>query len=376
MSVAGALDEAFSRADNTMEMTEGRVLRVLTDVLLPVLSPPEFVIAVFIFRRTWMYGKPVERIPMSHFTHGIYSGDECIHPGVGMSRTQVYEHISRLVENVYILRSSDHPSAAPSYGINPMLMVSGKPDRGVRKTGQGVSGIPDYKYKNNKREIINRRARSRVREDESVTMPTPKEAALAAMESVTKRHTEARGKAKAKDNATAYAKIWHDQFKITFPDDRWFAWTVAQLAAFRKALDRGKIPSPEREAFITFVVEHFTATVGERFAWMQSRPALPNPAFVTKHIALFWQAFEDDRDPNRKVKARISRFSKTADDEAPPIVSPQPDVTAELERLRNENAALKLKDSQRNIKARKKLIRPKPRAETGDDEFGQWSDDD
>jgi hypothetical protein len=97
---------------------------------------------------------------------------------------------------------------------------------------------------------------------------------------------------------------------------------------------------------------------------MKSKPEI-SVGFVTKHISEFFQSFDDDRDPNRKIKRRIREA---------PAAQPKQEVTdnAEIERLRAEVATLKAKASEKAV-SKKRLIRRliKNRPERSD-EFGSW----
>jgi hypothetical protein len=197
----------------------------------------------------------------------------------------------------------------------------------------------------------------------------PKDALMAAVASATSKNHASRDKRKAKLNATGLEKIWEDAFRTAYPDDIYFKWRQFEQSAFTRAVKRG-VPIALLPNFIQFCVASFDNVINSRFSWMKSKPAV-NVGFVTKHVAEFYAAFEDDRDPNRKIKRRIK---ESGDNGQTTVRGKQPSEEAELERLRIENAALKAKVGKTAVNksnAIKRIIRSRP---TASSEFGSWED--
>lgn len=374
MSAAPVGVEELSRKHNDADASFGRMYRKVMREIGPHVNDLEFRVLMFIFDRTYSYGKTSELIPMKHFLEGVKTGTgEILHPRLHSSRTSIYRALQRLIDNVIILRSNASNNSAGRYAINPVWepQVSHQRDRGVPQMGQGslTGGTPCLTQGTHNIETLtcdmNMDAPAPASASAEIDMSSAKDALMASVAAATTKSHEARGKRKAKLNATGLEKIWEDAFRAAYPDDTFFKWRVFEQSAFIRAVKRG-VPVPLIEPFINFVVANFDNVINGYFAWMKNKPEV-SVGFVTKHIAEFYKAFEDDRDPNRKIKRRIK-------DAAP--AQPKAKVTddGETERLRAEVASLKAKLGKKALTKKghiKRLVRRRPTASA---EFGAWED--
>jgi hypothetical protein len=371
--VAGAV-EAVSKHFNSAELTEGRMLRKLLREVGPYCNDVQFRVLMFIFDRTYTYGKTSEVIPMRHFTDGVRLGSgELLHPPIRRDRATIYRAIDFLVDNVIILRSQRSRSDSPTFAINPVWMpkVSQQCDKGVAAVRQetrvnATHNTNEYNIDDTTQVALRASARE---EDE---MESARDRLLATVAGATEKSKAARAKTKNKQNATGLMKIWEDAFITIHPEETYFRWRVFEQSAFKKAVERG-VPAGSVEEFIIFCVTAFDNVINEHFSWMKSKPTIPAVGFVTKHIAEFYQSFNDSKDPNRKLRGRIKR--ETTNGKAPLADRPKGTATAdqaEVERLRAENAALKAKVGAKAGSRRLKLKRRIEQRPDSDPEFGSW----
>lgn len=373
------------RATNTPEISESRMFRKIMREMAPWMTVHELHVLMWIFDRTYTYGKTFERIPMDHFLNGVWLGQERIHPPVGLKKSRLYECLQTLLENVFIIQSKRHRTDIPSYAINPVWQPSAKyrhgdysgiPDKLLRDTGHTTPGCETINKRNIEKRDIQQVAPALTRD----AMPAPedgmfepKERLKAQVAAALQKTGAARDKRKGKASATGYMKIWQDAFNEHYPDDTFFAWRVYEQSAFKKAIARG-VPAEAVTDFINYVVEHFAQVLNGPLVWMRSKPTLPEVGFVTKHIDKFYQSFTDHRDPNRRLRRRIS--------EVKPAPKPKTKVRnredqQEIEALRAEVASLKNSNARLASGRRrkvKKLIKAPPKAGRGDKEFGRWED--
>jgi hypothetical protein len=363
--VAGAV-EAISKHFNSAEMTEGRMLRKILREVSPHIDEIQFRVLMFIFDRTYTYGKAEELIPMKHFTEGVRLGSgELLHPPLRASRATIYRAIQKLVDNVIIMRSNATGNSAAMYAINPVWRppVSHRRDSGVSRMRQQC--LPQGTHNNidiNNTDTQQVALRASAREED---MSTAKERLLATVAGATEKSKAARAKTKSKQNATGLMKIWEDAFIGVYPEETYFRWRTYEMSAFKKAVERG-VPANSIEEFVTFCVTAFDNVINEHFSWMKSKPTIPAVGFVTKHIAEFYQSFNDSKDPNRRLRGRIKR---TEVKDAP---TNKVQDTAEVERLRKENEALRSRLGERAVKKRSKLKQRVANRRTNDPEFGSW----
>lgn len=373
MSLAREGVEALVRDHNTAELTEGRMLRKITRDISPWVSDFELRVLLFIFDRTYTFGKASEVIPIDHFLNGVRLGTgEILHPRINASKRSVYRALQNLIDNVIILRGKKHKTATPSYAINPVWT----PDLCQHRhklvpqvaqvgAGSGTSNI-NNRYVTHEGEQV-APAQARVANAVEDHMNDPRDRLAATIAAATEKSHAARGRQKSKLNATGLEKIWEDAFREAFPDDTYFRWRQYEQSAFKKAVERG-VPRELLSEFIAFCVTSFDNVINEHFKWMKSRPTLPNVGFVTKHIAEFHQSFDDSRDPNRKVRARIRSAPEPKE---PKRVRPAPQNNQEVASLRQEVSTLKARLGEAKGTRRRKLIRNRRRE---DDEFGRWED--
>jgi hypothetical protein len=219
--------------------------------------------------------------------------------------------------------------------------------------------------------------RSRASACEEENMESARDRLLATVAGATEKSKAARSKNKNKQNATGLMKTWEDAFIGVYPEETYFRWRAFEMSAFKKAVERG-VPSNQVQDFVTFCVTAFDNVINEHFAWMKSKPTIPAVGFVTKHIAEFYQSFNDSKDPNRRLRGRIKRTESNDDREGKQrAATSEARATAadeEVERLRAENAALRGKLGETAGRKRLKLKRKLTSRPDSDKEFGSWDD--
>lgn len=378
------LVENISRASNDAEQTEARMIRFILREVSPEVSPSALRVLLFIFDRTYTYGKVAEHIPYRHFLEGVTWNDKLLHPPVDQSLATLKRSIKELCDNVIIIVSSDRKHHRTTYMINPLWVKHGK------NVSRNVT-----QQKNKSRSMAHVRAehgspvsrpwltRDLAIEQEDSNMGNITGAALPhsltdLVSNTSAKTAAARQKRKEKGNATAFAKMWEDSFRVAYPEEQYFAWRVSELAAFKRALQRGKLPAPVIPGFIDFVVTEFPSVVSERFGWMRTPPTVPVVAFVTKHVEVFYRAYLDKDDPNRKVRGRVARAEKpepvpaAGHDEVKKLQQKLDAERARRERAEREANALKDQKAQARRASAKKLVLKRPSRSA---EFGDWDDE-
>jgi hypothetical protein len=363
--------ETIVRHYNTPDLSEARMFRKIMREMRPYLNEIQMLVLLFVFDRTYTYGKTSEVIPMRHFLNGVTTGDGVVlHPPIKKDRATIYRALDFLVDNVIILRSQNSRNSAPTLAINPVWVpqVSHQRDSSVASVRQQVGCNATLNNKNITHEyeqVAPAHTRDAIPCQEEVQMSEAADRLRAAVAGATEKSHAARDKRKRKLSPTGLEKIWEDAFRDAYPDDTFFRWRIYEQSAFAKAVGRG-VPRNEVQAFIDFCVRSFDNVINVKFAWMKSKPEC-NVGFVTKHIAEFYQAFEEDRDPNRKLKRRIR--------EAPVRQAPVKETNdAEVSALQARIKELEAKVGQRSLaksEKRKRLNRQRP---TSSREFGKWED--
>lgn len=376
------LFEDLSRAENTADLSEGRMLRFLLRKVRPHVTPTELVVLMFIFDRTYTYGKVSEVISVEHFLNGVEWNGEVLAAPTGLKRSQLFDVLKRLCDNVIILRKTDKRSNRTLYMINPIwspdfvlpsrnVTKRNITDQQVRKTGQGS---PD------KRTSLSGPPSAIEQEDSNmgnITGAAVPQSVTDLLSNTIAKHGAARDRQKAKGNATAYEKLWEDSYRAAYPEEQYFAWRVSDKAAFKRALQRGGVPATTVALFIDFVVSEFPSVVSSRFGWMRNPPSFPTPRFVIAHIETFYLAFKDKDDPNRKIRGAVARAAP-----APVLDLAGLEASKKLEqelaaekaaRVRAERERDELKTEKvvaRKAAARKLVLKRPVRTE----EFGGWDD--
>lgn len=349
----------------------------------------------FIYERTYLFGKCEDMVQETQFLNGVETADGLVfRPGLPFGRSKLYDVLASLMTKGMLLRRSVGRRGSPVYGLNHEWtigfaeeMQSAATDSSVRHHGlKGPQprtiqeGINTKGYSNTRALTHTRETQSfpdNVTGNEDMAAIPAKEAIQALLQKTTEAHKANRTKRAKTMKASGYMAAWQDAFAAHFPDDRWFTWTIKDQAAFKRALE--KVPADERLLFVDFIVRMWETVLIERFAWMKSKPELPTVGFATKQIAIFYQAYQHELDPNRKVRSAIKRSADepkkrvrlkvhTASDQA---------KDAELVKLREENASLKKEVTDQTIKrvqvrrreTRKLITGRKPLAE-----FGAWPD--
>jgi len=381
------LFEDLSRVENTAELSEGRMLRFILRSVSPHISDGALRVLLFIFDRTYTYGKQAEVISIDHFLKGVKWNDEVLHPPIKVKRAMLYRHIKELSDNVIVLRNTDRKTHKTQYMINPLWTPNFViPARNVTKTKTLAQNSPTLSTIIDKPVYHSGQAcllTDLSIEQEDNNMGNITGAALPhsltdLVSNISAKTAAARQKRKEKGNATAFAKIWEDSFRAAYPEEQYFAWRVSELAAFKRALQRGKLPAPVIPGFIDFVVTEFPSVVSERFGWMRTPPTVPVVAFVTKHVEVFYRAYLDKDDPNRKVRGRVARAEKpepvpaAGHDEVKKLQQKLDAERARRERAEREANALKDQKAQARRASAKKLVLKRPSRSA---EFGDWDDE-
>lgn len=373
MSDIGGAVEALTKSFNTAEMSEARMMRKILREIRPHVSEIELSVLLFVWDRTYAYGKTSEVIPMKHFLEGVSLGSgEMLHPPLRAGRRTIYRAIENLIANVIIIAGKTHRTATPTYAINPVWMppLCHQRHKLVSPAALACASRGTYNYKNNN--IRDTQQVARVRASASEDDMNPRDALLASVAAATAKNRNARDKNKAKLNATGLEKIWEDAFIAVHPEETYFRWRRFEQAAFKKAVERG-VPATDLEALITFCVTSFDNVINEHFSWMKSKPAEPAVGFVTKHIAEFYQSYKDSIDPNRKLRGRIKRTEKPSETNGQRVRGEIDQATSdEVRRLRAENEALKAKVGESASARRKTIKRLVHSRKPKDDEFGSW----
>jgi hypothetical protein len=374
MSYTAEAIEAVSKHFNSADMTEGRMLRKIMREIRPHIDEIDLSVLLFIFDRTYTYGKQAEGIPTSHFLNGVKTASgELLHPPLRCSRSSLFRSIKKLIANVIIVSGKTHRTGTVTYAINPawvppfsVTQTLASVRGGLASVNTGLTSVRAGTHNsidNNRHDVQQVALRASAREED---MTTAKERLLATVAGATAKNKAARTKTKNKQNATGLMKIWEDAFIGIHPEETYFRWRTFEQAAFKKAVERG-VPSDHVEDFIIFCVTAFDNVINEHFSWMKSKPTIPAVGFVTKHIAEFYQSFNDSKDPNRKLRGRIKRTEVT---DAPKKADAN--ERAEVERLKAEVASLKSKLGEKAGSRRLKLRKRIANRPDADPEFGTY----
>lgn len=376
---------------STRYRTELELSRKILREMRAVIDGRELEVLMFIFERVYTYGHDDHPISTEQFLNGVFKKDGgLVVPGVTMSRSLLFEAIKGLVRKGIVERDGGNPRRAAVYSINVNWTIESYANNRSIVQPSGLnspagrtqqSGIPDYNIENSNIENSNTGGRACAHPrgaTESVNDMGIRDNVIASIAAATAKSHAGRAKKKTKGNASSYETMWKDAQLEHDPERRWFQWTMEQKSIFKKALDRGNIPQTDREAFIGFIVYGFNETMTSQFRGWKAAPTEPNVKFVSKHIEKFWTAFEDHRNPNRRLDRRIrdsGSIRATASAPKSDNVS-----SVRIEQLEQENARLREQaeakahsEAQARKSQRLKLIKPKPRSARTDDEF-QWRD--
>ncbi len=318
---------------------------MITSWMQFILGDKEYRVLLFIYNRTYLWGKAEDWIAEKQFLQGIKG---YISP-LQMSRTVLYRALNTLQEKGILHKRQEGGKRGPTfYSINHDWQIADHVSPEILNSVVGDT----YMYRGRDttvRELTLRDntgcARERAQGLEGNENMGAIDNVKSAVAAATNKQKLARDKRKAKLNATALQKIWEDAFRATYPDEKMFAWRSYELPAFRKAMDRG-VPTDDIQNFVTFCVAEYDNVIANHFSWMASVSKTPSVSFVIKHVDKFFEAFEIDRDPNRKLRLRLNREAAKA---PVAVEKPDPDTAQQLAEenrlLKNKLAAMSAKDS-------------------------------
>ena len=377
--------------DDDLPISSLDMVRILARHMSARADANEQALLLFIYERTYLWFKTEDYISEEQFLHGVEYEDGFVRRGLGFSRATLYRVLKSLVGKGMLLKSPSEKRGFVGYSLNHEFRaeeIKSLPgDTYVSPMRLDQSHQRDLTNRDQDKRVSNKSAPVRthasgdlpdnVTGNEDMAATPAKEALQALLQKTTEDHKANRAKRAKTLKASGYMAAWQDAFAAHFPDDRWFTWTIKDQAAFKRALE--KIPADERLLFVDFIVRMWEVVIRERFSWMRSKPELPVVGFATKQIAIFYQAYQHELDPNRKVKSAIKRTEETPVKRVRLKVHTASDKAkdVELAKLREENDNLKKQVKDKTIQrvqvrrreTRKLIAGRKPLAE-----FGAWPD--
>jgi len=339
-------------------------------------DPNEWVVLSFILERTYGWNKQWDYISPKQFLEGVWKDGKLVTAKTGLSRTPLYRALSGLHSKSLIYKRQKHERATPEYSVNhAWIAVDREQFNTIACTAGGTTLYPtgDTTVSNT---YNNTRVSVRPRESVSecnignVTMPNPMDAVRAAAAAATDKTHSARGKRITKMNATALFKIWEDAWRITYPDDRMFAWRKQDLAGIKRAVERG-VPDAQVKDFITFCVTDYVNVIRTKLTWAKERSSLPSPGFVIRYVDKFYEAYQQHIDPNREVRKRIASAPEKVIVKEKVTVDPA--LVEENKRLKLELAKHKREESAaRTVRLKRYAKRDETRQEAPGSPFVKW----
>lgn len=80
-----------------MKINTNHLLSAVFDTYAPILDLSDILVIMFIFRRTYSFGKCAERIPVKHIQYGICDAlGKPVTGGTGLKKTAIYTSLARL----------------------------------------------------------------------------------------------------------------------------------------------------------------------------------------------------------------------------------------------------------------------------------------
>lgn len=366
-----------------------KVLRLIKREMAQACDVYERDILNFIVERTHAFGKSQEMISESHFLEGVFGREgECVCPRVAMGRTKLYNAIENLIKNRMIVRiPGKNDRSAPSYMINT--------EWGFANISKGNGMAPHLKRSSKSATRSNRSAtrsnmsvirtnrsasRTAISTDKSTDSEPSVEQAPTAADTIRSKlndiasSTKARRDAKKETgSATAILKSWEDAWKLTYPDDPYFTPVMTrEVVPLRNALNRGNVPNEKRAEFVAWAVSNFGLVMRTHYSFMKNT-RLPNMSFLAKYCDVFYRAYTDADDPNRKVDRRIrDALEKRVEPAENKTKLNQQETTTSGERITDDATA--------NTRETKAIVRRKfvnrlvLKRKSRSEEFGEWGD--
>lgn len=313
---------------------------------MPLLTPEQFMVLLFIFDRTYGWGKTTEYIKMAHFCTGVQGSFN----GTGMSKRAVYRALEALREAGVVQSKSD--GRGVYYSINerweagmlrtPKRLKAGNSstEKGtekltkkchIRHTRSATSGTPIYKTKHDKKEHGNQAAAAALRtpkeksKKKSSRAGTSAAGAMAALgEEVpfAEKLKAARAasavatdkamlRAKKTQSVLALEKLWQAAVRKQFPEASLVAWpksAAMKVAGFKKQWQSQVIYRKDKGCtawdFFAFAIANWRRIRQLKFNWMKDvqAPEYPDVEFLIGFKKHFIAAMDEEGFEQRRMK--------------------------------------------------------------------------
>ncbi len=350
------------------------------------LTHSELRVLLFIFMRTLMYGKMEERIPIRHFTDGVFTGDECVTAPVGLGKKWVIEVVAALQKKGLITKISTKGESS-IYSINVQITgqflhsfaknnskksntrTQKKSNSGeVQYTGVGRYSTPPYipkvyyKEDNLKGTHYVRKGVANIckkKEEKMVDMEKLKSVG----ENRKTKTAKTRNENIAKLNVTSAWTVWSDSYREFYPKTPFPEWRGYEGRKIHDAIT-STFGKERIKEFIFTIVSEWKNILSSEFRYMSSKPQLPVIGFVIKFFPEFAAAFlrltnEIKAAPTLTAAKQRKRSSTTPKPSSGDTKNMQ-EVIALRQKLKDANHALKREKFLREQDKRKQKTQRKP----------------
>jgi len=387
---------AFGSASNYRQWHQ-YILRCWT----PLLDLEQLAIVTFVFDRTVGWGKEWERIPLKHFTDGVYSEKgEMYSPGCGVPRSTLMRRLAILVGGPLDRKGKNH------YRINfewkPMNL---RPPKRLQEDGDDEEKVPEWDSSgprvgpkkspsgtpNKSKRKICKRKNSHTPQDGG-GMERLKKIIDAGMERAVEKREQKLTKQRSKPVPTlnglrlcwdvAVEKANHLPISHTRTD--WVA-----LQAYGKRWKKNNRDTPFAE-YLEWLISHWKYLMAVHFKWMKQEPPPLSPVsrFVIAFAKNFEKAWHERREIARKLKmtSREELIDRMISQGYPEEVAKQEaddrlgltEQRAEIEKSRRKLdkakwAAKTAEVEERRAAARKRRARPRTQKQKAGP-FGEWEE--
>jgi len=282
--------------------------RLIMSKWLEVLTVYEVVVLQFINERTYRYGKRAERIPVRHFSEGVYSSEGvCVSQGLPIGKTKIKQCINRLelLSIIQIKHGDGKRYECNIFAINFNLLKKGAqmPSKLKEpKVKQGKSGGRSTTMRGSPRDQPGgRHATTEVLDSKDldlevgeITASSPKSSTMAVIESAVNKN-----KAKRKSKATRIDRsltldhlvaAWREAMAEHYDSACVTSMTIKQFGKFKAQMNKAKLSVPISE-IISWAVADWANIKKHHLSWVKDMPDVPDLMVLGQLVSYFVKAY-------------------------------------------------------------------------------------
>jgi len=287
------------------------IYKIITTLIRHGMCLPssQFKVLMFVFDRTYAYNKPDDAIPYRHFLEGVTSKGKLHSLPCGLSEPTLKKALRALVDIGILIRWKGTKWWGTSYEINtywrhpslPQMWATDYFDTVTQDQTNAVS--PDSSCPPKVKQLENGKINgARARAHARWSRKHGKEETINHL-----HHAKQQQIGKKELSALSLQRIWRTASITAYPADRCIVWDMKEQVLFMRALRREELVA-DAPAFIQFCAEQFTQVIRAKLGWMRSPPSHPDVSFVSKHIAVFGEAFAEHKTQTPRLRAEHVRL--------------------------------------------------------------------